>query len=444
MKYFLLIVCLCFTIAPSLTFAQDNSGTNNDDHVLVQQLLQRIQQLETRLQEVESHQQMTPTAAPAIPTPVQAQVKEEAAAPIATTPLVTDPQTGMSGMDHSSQLPLRIRGYADIGLFANDGVIAPENHSSFALGQFNLFMTSRLSPRAGVLAELIVEPESTNGVGVDLERLLFNYSVSDSLNASVGRYHSSIGYYNTAYHHSSWMQTTVERPFLFAFEDDGGILPIHNVGVSLSGTLPSGSLGLNYIVEVGNGRASRSRLDEAVQNAFDENSHKSLNLAFFVRPERWRGMQAGFSYYLDRLTPDAGSLIENPADPFPLNVAGRPRIDERIMAAHVIYQTGRFEFLNEGILIQHDLNGYHTFYTPGFYSQISRRWGQVRPYFRYQYVNASPYEPVFGDVGLRQGPLAGLRFDITESSAFKVEYDRTLVRGYSPINGLATQVSFAF
>ena len=114
------------------------------------------------------------------------------------------------------------------------------------------------------------------------------------------------------------------------------------------------------------------------------------------------------------------------------------------MAAHLIYQTGHFEFLNEGILIQHDLNGYHTFYTPGFYSQVSRRWGQVRPYFRYQYVNASPYEPVFGDVGLRQGPLAGLRFDITESSAFKVEYDRTILRGYSPVNGVATQVSFAF
>lgn len=59
-------------------------------------------------------------------------------------------------------------------------------------------------------------------------------------------------------------------------------------------------------------------------------------------------------------------------------------------------------------------------------------------------MNASPYEPVFGEVGLRQGPNTGLRFDITESSAFKAEYDRILLRGFNATNAMATQVSFAF
>jgi hypothetical protein len=416
---------------PSLVWAQNDTATANEDHQIIQQLQQKIQQLESRLQEVEAREHATPEAAPASPSASAAAVVNE------SHPAVHD-------MDRSLEPQLKIRGYADVGFFANQGAVAPENHSRFALGQFNLFMTSRISPRASVLTELVVEPGEDNSVGVDLERLLFNYSVSDSLNVSVGRYHSSIGYYNTAYHHSSWMQTTVERPFLFHFEDDGGILPIHNVGVSVNGALPSGGLGLHYVVEVGNGRTSRSRLDEAVQNAIDENNRKSLNLAMFVQPERWRGLQAGFSYYTDRLTPDAGSLFQNPDSPFPAPVAAQPRIDERILAAHVIYQSGRFEFLNEALLIQHDLNGYRTFHTPGFYSQISRRWGQARPYFRYQYVNANPYEPLFGDVGLRQGPAAGLRFDITESSAFKLEYDRTMVRGYDAVNGMATQVSFAF
>jgi hypothetical protein len=426
------LLCLVVLGVPSLASAQ-NDGAASDDHQVIQQLLEKIQQLETRLQEVEVRQHVVPEPAPAtVPSP-------------AAVPSVAETHSEMTGMERVSEQQLHIRGFADMGFFANPGSDSqPDTHSRFALGQFNLFMNSRISPRAGVLAELVVEPDSTNAVGVDLERLMFNYSVSDSLNVSVGRYHSSIGYYNTAYHHSAWMQTTVERPFLFYFEDGGGILPIHNVGVSVNGALPSKGLGLHYVAEVGNGRTSRSPLNEAVQNRIDENNRKSVNFAMFVRPERWRGLQAGVSYYMDRLTPDPGTLFQNPADPFPADVAARPRIDERIPAAYVVYQTGRFEFLNEALLIQHNLNGYRTFNTPGFYSQISQRWGQVRPYFRYQYVNANPYEPVFGDVGLRQGPTTGLRFDITESAAFKAEYDRIMLRGFNATNGLATQVSFAF
>jgi hypothetical protein len=48
-------------------------------------------------------------------------------------------------------------------------------------------------------------------------------------NVVVGRFHSAIGYSNTAYHHGTWLQTTTGRPLLFQFEDQGGILPIHNV-----------------------------------------------------------------------------------------------------------------------------------------------------------------------------------------------------------------------
>jgi len=36
-----------------------------------------------------------------------------------------------------------------------------------------------------------------------------------------GRYHTAIGWYNTAYHHSAWMQTAIGRPLLFAFETTG-------------------------------------------------------------------------------------------------------------------------------------------------------------------------------------------------------------------------------
>jgi hypothetical protein len=43
------------------------------------------------------------------------------------------------------------------------------------------------------------------------------------------------------------MQTAVGRPFIFAFEDEGGILPIYNVGLSAAGRVPSGGLNLQYV-----------------------------------------------------------------------------------------------------------------------------------------------------------------------------------------------------
>src|ERR1700676_1913019 len=52
----------------------------------------------------------------------------------------------------------------------------------------------------------------------------------------------------------SWLQTALTRPMLFTFEDDGGFLPLHNVGLSANGKLPSGDLGLHYVVEVGSSR----------------------------------------------------------------------------------------------------------------------------------------------------------------------------------------------
>jgi hypothetical protein len=222
------------------------------------------------------------------------------------------------------------------------------------------------------------------------------------------------------------MQTAVNRPFMFAFEDEGGILPVHNVGVSATGKL--GKWGPHYLAEVGNGRTSRSTLDEAVQNVIDENNRKSVNVGFFVRPSQWRGFQAGFNVYRDKFAP-----------------AGIPHIGETILAGHVIYQTPHFEFMNEALVVRHSPDGSPvTYNTPAWYSQISKQFRGVRPYFRYQYVNANANEPIYQDVGMRHGPSAGVQFNFNEFGAFKVQYDRNMYRQKSSDNGLGMQLSFAF
>src|SRR5262249_6593051 len=230
-----------------------------DDHQTIQALLERIQQLESKVKALEAQRSENSLSPPS-------EVKAETASAVGQAPRSLPTETSSDSMSTASPNEqglnphLNMRGFADVGFFSNHNGTAPFGHSAFALGQFNLFITSRLSQRASMLSEVVIEADPSNEVGVDLERLLFNYDVNDYLQFSVGRYHTAIGYYNTAFHHSTWMQTAVGRPFLFEFEDDGGILPIHNVGVSVTGKLIPGALGLHYVAEIGNGRTSRSPL----------------------------------------------------------------------------------------------------------------------------------------------------------------------------------------
>jgi hypothetical protein len=319
---------------------------------------------------------------------------------------------------------LQFRGYGDVGWNTSD---LKGSTNSFALGQFNLFITSRLTDKVSFLSETVVEADqSTNDFGIDLERLELIYAVNDHLNLQFGRFHTAIGYYNTAYHHSAFMQTTLGRPFLFAFEDGGGILPVHSVGISATGTVSS-KLGLHYIAEIGNGRNPRTNVDP-VQNVSDDNNGKAFNLGFFVRPNSLPGVQVGFSNYHDHVTP-----------------TGKANVTENILSAHVIYQNSQFEFLNEGVLLRQSVQGsVVAANTPGFYSQLSRRFGDYRPYFRYEYVNVPVKDPLYSDVGLLHGPKAGLRYDLNDFTAFKIEYGRTMRRGLGPVNSLGTQLSFEF
>ena len=397
--------------------AQQADGADSDKQ-MIQLLVRRIDQLEARVAQLESGKPPAAISAPAPGPPVR---------PAATEPEAPAEHAEPVRMDMTKTL-LNIRGFGDVTFH---GDTAKRDTTSFTLGQLDLFVTSDVSEKFRFLSEIVFEAGPDNVFGVDVERYLLQYSPNDYFNVSVGRYHTAIGYYNTAYHHSTWLQTTTGRPFLFAFEDGGGILPIHNVGVSATGLIPSGRLGLHYVAELGNGRASNSYPNinpnvsaEAVQNIIDEHNGKSFNLAFYVRPTALRGLQAGLSVYHDNLTPIA-----------------LPNISENIFAAHAVFVRPGFEWLNEALLIRHALNGTsHVFKTPGFYTQLSRRWGSYRPYFRYQYVNAADAEPLFGpQVGLQHGPSLGLRYDPSESVTLKLQYDYTNRRQLQPINGLPNQ-----
>jgi hypothetical protein len=80
---------------------------------------------------------------------------------------------------------------------------------------------------------------------------------------------------------------------------------------------------------------------------------------------------------------------------------------------------------------------------PAAYSQISKEIGHVRPFFRFQYLNTNPRSTLH-DVRLRYGPSFGARYDFNPNVAFKLQFDHTDRRPQPDLNGVQSEISFAF
>jgi len=145
---------------------------------------------------------------------------------------------------------LQIRGFGDVDFSATD---LKGTTSGFNLGQLDLHLASALSRKVTYFGELTfnAHPDRLHrGSGAQFIR----YDYNDYFKISFGRYHTPIGYWNTAFHHGAWLQTTITRPDIVRF--GGTFIPIHFVGFLAEGNIPSGGAGLSYNVGVGNGRGN--------------------------------------------------------------------------------------------------------------------------------------------------------------------------------------------
>jgi len=307
----------------------------------------------------------------------------------------------------------------------------PGSAGSFFTGDFDLFLTSKLSDRASVLGEIVFQEADAQSYKLDLRRVLLKYDFNDHLKMSFGRYQTGIGYYNWAFRSAAWLQTTADRPLIMEYASNGGLLPTQAVGVSVTGLIPSGKLGLNYIAEYGSSDTIRPDIDgSGLLN--DENDGNHVLLGFFSRPDWARGLQVGASFFHDKISNNHPGSSE--------------RYGQTIVNAYAVYIGHGLELLNEGFLIRHtelQSSDSDLFNMPAFYTQVSRRVGHIRPFVRYQYVNTNAGS-VFEDVLLRHGPSFGSRYDFNDYIAFTAQLDHTLRKGQPDLNGLQLQFAFTF
>jgi len=122
---------------------------------------------------------------------------------------------------------------------------APE-HGSDALVDF--FLSAEYLRQWRLLSEVVVGGEER-----DLERLMVGHIDSDGNLIWGGRYHTALGQWNFKFHHGAYLQTTIHRPGIIEWEDEGGVIPAHATGVSVDGQREINSRALGYSVGLGLG-----------------------------------------------------------------------------------------------------------------------------------------------------------------------------------------------
>ena len=352
----------------------------------------------------------------------------------------TDESVGLlPALDLGFGIPkLSIRGFGHAQYAAS--FLDPDGGSSnsmnnFANGGVDVFITSQIAEDVSFLNEIVFEFGEGGENILDVERVFLKYEHEDWLHVGIGRGHTALGYWNQQFHHGTWLQTTTDRPMLFDFEDDGGILPIHFVGIEASGRIKTKPGVFSYSLGVSNGRGD---IVDSVQLVEDATDSKAVALMGRFEPSPVPGFGVGFSAYIDRI-PDN----DTPSD----GSGPRPRSTrEQIYSAHMFYVRRKVEALAEFTVILHEPSGSPSrFEHYGGYVLLAYRCStKTKPYYRFDILVIDRADPFYsGLVEDKRRHTVGVRYEFRKFVALKAEFQHVDSDSGRENTGIL-QASFAF
>ena len=381
------------------------------------QSLKMIEALSARVKELEAHQagapagvaSAPPTAPQSAPAPAdeqRLQAVEQKVAQIETTN-ATRPQD-------DSGLP--IHGFADVNT-GNYNLYFPY-YKGTNVGSLDLYLAPKLGGRVVSLAELIFETGPDGNVGTDLERFQIGYQFSDRATVWVGRFHTPYGYVNTALHHGVWLADALRRPKFVNFEDKGGVMPAHTVGVWMTGALRTGEGKILYDFYVGNGQKVESGIVDMQNGGNDHGAVMAGSRLSYQFTGAADGLVVGINGFTDKVNSDH-TLNE-------MTVVTRLNM----LGAYAVYDTDEWEHIAEFYSF-HDTNlngspGVHR--SNAWFAQLAYRARWVLPYIRYERASLDQADLYFSDQTFGASyyrSAIGLRFDINVKSSLKLEIAHT-------------------
>ena len=328
----------------------------------------------------------------------------------------------VSTVTDPSQPEFYCMGGGDISYISRDD----NDEGGFTVGQAVAHASAYLGDRFSVFGEFSLTARDSQ-YSIEAERLFVKYEFSDAVKLSAGRYHTPIGYWNSAFHHGAWLQTTVSRPEMIRFGSK--ILPIHFVGALLEGNLPGGGLGLTYMAGIGNGRHSNIARSG---DAGDINGDNAWMVQLNASPDNIYGSHFGLGFYSDTVSP-----------------TDREDINEQTMSAYIVWSKESPEFLFEYLHSSHEFaaNSSISGDTDARYAQLAyrlkdrnRNW---KPYLRVESTRVDDSDPLLGDQNLNyDAGIVGVRWDFNPYAALKGEYRNEEFDIGGRENNFRIQVSF--
>lgn len=292
-----------------------------------------------------------------------------------------------------------------------------------AVGQFNLQILDRVS----VFSEITTTRKRGDiDLIFEVERLIARYDYSDQYKLSAGRYHTPIGYWNSAFHHGSWLQTTVDRPETMKFGSN--IVPIHFVGGLLEGNIGHS----NFFYRVGLGNARSDQINEAKNNFDDIYSHRAGILGVVYRSTGRNRFEAGTNALIDKAT----------------TIEDKVKVDEIIFNGYFALLNETPEIILEYTHAYHDSrlqNGSVNSIYGQFAYRLASGKGKFKPYVRAEYIDITSANPLLGALKLDyDGVLGGVRWDFLPSVALKAELRNEKFAGKDRSTAFWLQLAFVF
>lgn len=321
-----------------------------------------------------------------------------------------------------------------VGMFGNlTGSYSNAAPLTFGLGQLDLFVTSRPHPSLNLLAEVVFEAGTDQSFIVDVERVMATWLFDPRLRVTVGRVHQAFGYYNAAYHHGAVLMNTIERPAVVAFEDEGGVLPVHAIGIELGGDWALGDFSLGYSVTVSNGRG---RNPDEILNVQDLNFGKSV-LGSLTLKHTGLGLRVGLNALYDQIpdeTDENGATL-------------RPRQEEVILGAHLLLNHDLVWFLAEGYLINHQSAALGLRRTLGFFAEGRVNFRPLWAYARFDLIGHSEEIDPFFDPAApaesKRSALLGIGWKVASGLVLKVEGELGFPAGGSLRSAARAQLAWS-
>lgn len=251
---------------------------------------------------------------------------------------------------------------------------------------------------------------------VEIERLQFGWKLKDNGLIWLGRHHVPLGYWNTQFHHGAFLQTSISRPGIVMYEDEGGILPAHMTGVLFENLYQKDGHGWRSMASLAVGPQLKTKLDPHNVLHLGKGEHKlGATIRVSYLPKTYETNEVGGFAHYSRIPGSGGAL------------------NEAKLSVYGVF--GNWQWKNTRVLgaifhIEHDLEltsgadggAFNSAYLQLEYSGRSN-WTYYGRGETTSGEDNDAYLALLPDF-VKARSLAGVRYDITRKQSIKFEFSR--------------------